>query len=235
MQEVQGEKVNFRVGDRVRFTGMSTERMTRDGIYTVGSWFETGGRRFIALQGNGCIVNPDKLVLVEKPEVHSGGPYVCTSVYENMVNQRDVAIEAVAAHQKEIKSLRGDVDILKKIVADLKMERRQKGEELNALRDHVWAVTQQAAKEVENLKKQVSDTEKPPLPQPPPPPWLRPGWWYAMDNDGEWYAYQTKPSINEDEYDWTGGTHNLRIPGMLMGGHDIPEDRWREACWQVSE
>lgn len=170
-----------------------------------------------------------------KPEITSGGPYVCTSVYENVVKQRDVALEAVAAHQKEIKSLQGDSAILKKIIADLKMERRQEAEELTQLREHVRTIIQQAAKEVETLKKQISDTERPPLPQPLPPVWLRSKWWYAMNEDGVWYAYMNKPYTNPIGNQWHSiNTFYQRIESVFMSNVNIPPERWAEACWQVT-
>lgn len=73
-----------------------------------------------------------------------------------------------------------------------------------------------------------------PLPRPEFPAWIRAGWWVAMDNDGDWYAYDHEPEMLAKIAQWKSSnplsiTTAQETPSMRA----VPCDRWREAKWQV--
>jgi hypothetical protein len=73
--------------------------------------------------------------------------------------------------------------------------------------------------------------ERPELKAPSPPAWLRKGWWYCMNSDGSWYAYEAKPSPGK--FGWHGPLYTLILEKYRPPG--VPVERWSEACWQVTE
>jgi hypothetical protein len=65
--------------------------------------------------------------------------------------------------------------------------------------------------------------------KPTPPAWLNPEWWFAMDDDGQWFAYPEKPEQTEDNDWWANDSILLRdMP-------DLNHSRWTECCWKVGE
>lgn len=134
-----------------------------------------------------------KVPRIEPPNVHSGGPYIARSVYEKVVTLNTVMAETLVKVEKERDSLKGDVEVLKAINAELK-------------------------------------GNVPALKKPTPPAWLRKGWWYCMNADGRWFTFMYPPSAGS--HAWSGGGCSI-LPAAYRPS--IPVNRWREACWQVTE
>lgn len=92
--------------------------------------------------------------------------------------------------------------------------------------------------ELEALKAHQATVDAPPLSQPDPPIWLRPGWWYWMEGSGEWWATRNRPHIEIDCFSWRADGQTTKIEDDVwldFHGARVPRSRWQEACWQVKE
>ena len=66
------------------------------------------------------------------------------------------------------------------------------------------------------------------IPKPTPPPWLNPEWYFAMDSNGEWWAYPEKPIHDYTKWFVIGLG---KIPLNTIDSLD--QSRWKECCWKV--
>ncbi len=81
-----------------------------------------------------------------------------------------------------------------------------------------------------------------PKPQPPPAPdwsklgFLQPGWWVAMDSDGEFYAYEREPRLLLTSFEApTSCSYSLKKDLFGAALPTISLARWCEAKWQAPE
>jgi hypothetical protein len=167
--------------------------------------------------------------------VHCGGPYVARSEYERVckeLEQRDKITEMTAVIDEsgdeaiyiDGRHVESFGEIFPHDIARLSQGKPIIFKSIEVMDDDriCWP------KELSDLSVQP---EEPMIPK--PPKFLRAGWWYAMDNDGEWWAYKNKPEVGDCQWvrnDCDGYDDYFSIKAMCG---KWPLNRWQEACWRV--
>jgi hypothetical protein len=184
----------FNVGDTVRCIRDEGCNLHRNTSYTV----VEVGRQFIYLNGpglcagsrNGYLANRLEL-WTEPTEVHSGGPYVCISVYNELKKQNE-ELKADLEHMRRNYSNRY-IEL-----TDLQTENAELNKTVNT--------------ELVKIKDRLDLLEglswKTTLTHPPEKLFTDglEGNYVAMDLNGDWFSYIDKPDCNEFQDMWIGNT-----------------------------
>lgn len=69
-----------------------------------------------------------------------------------------------------------------------------------------------------------------------PPPYIKSGWWIAMDADGAWWVFERKPTVDMQCLEWSygGSAHELPIiTGTDESMWHVPNDQWQQTLLQI--
>lgn len=232
----------FKSGQKVRCLDAAACDLSQGAIYTVKYQDD-----YVRLQGwgnNGYssyrfeLVEPDQL---ESYNVHCGGPYIARSEYNRQGELLKKTSEALVKVERERDDAKKwfdmTVDEIAQVRASLSHVEGQRDallKERDSLKGDVEILKMFIEKLKEDLVSQgcrINLDGIPVLKAPSPPAWLRKGWWYCMNSDGSWYAYEAAPSPGK--FGWHGPLYTLILEKYRPPG--VPVERWREACWQVME
>jgi hypothetical protein len=60
---------------------------------------------------------------------------------------------------------------------------------------------------------------------------LKPGTWVAMDGNGQWYQYITRPHASDMR--WVGGYFSFFPLKMVVGLPKVPKSQWNKHLYRV--
>lgn len=207
----------FNVGDTVRCIRDEGCNLHRNTSYTV----VEVGRQFIYLNGpglcagsrNGYLANRLEL-WTEPTEVHSGGPYVCISVYNELKKQNE-ELKADLEHMRrnysnryiELTDLQTENNKLNTVV-DVELQKIRDRldvlEEIELLKPTPTPICVGGGGAADAPKETKGSNGSHPPTHPPEklfPDGLE-GNYVAMDLNGDWYSYANKPECDDYEDMW---------------------------------
>lgn len=86
---------------------------------------------------------------------------------------------------------------------------------------------------IKELEEQIAAANKP---QFVPPPYIKSGWWIAMDANGAWWVFERKPTVDMQCLEWSygGSAHELPIiTGTDESMWHVPNDQWQQTLLQI--